>query len=296
MSLLQKGRQLIRAIMAWFRRPSIHNLNCFPGVHIPEDHDALSRGVEKLLDAGADINEIKRNHTMLAVAAYCGDIVLGSVLIQFGADLNECGGQPEFSPLYVSIFCEMYHFAFFLATVGARFGDVGARVPSVILYAPLSSRRPDVIKLVLDLIKDSNQKIHWEYVFLKTMWSGGLEACHLVFVRHGLLCFKDASFFNRAFYTAATAGYFDLMDMLIELRPQVLQAKWLVEQTHPRRLEQNTEYVAKLQELRSTPLSLSVLCIHAVRHFLQPNINEKVNSLELPEALKDDLRACVCQR
>ena len=289
------NEELMKSILKRMNKPTFYDLRQWINGDTPEQ--TISLLIQELLNVGADINEIRHMYTPLIRAVMGGPaLLLTQLLVRYGADINLGGdGSHGFrhSPLHMSISTCRYNHAAFFAKNGARF-DVNSENEIPLMGAVMFSH-PDIIELVLELVKESGREINLDSFVRLTMECDDREECALVFAQAGYMCSRDADFLNEIFHSAAAAGYIKFMDLLIEIRPQLVQCAWLRNMDLPDKLLIHADYVAKLLELSSQPLDLQTQCKFVIRSQLGPNFKTNVRSLPLPTKLKDYLSECVCQ-
>lgn len=96
--------------------------------------------------------------------------------------------------------------------------------------------------------------------------------------------------YSSFFYRAASQGLVNVMNVVMESNPYVLQDDWLVQSHIPNALRKHGEYVNFLLNCRRNPSTLLQLCRYTILAKLDSHVETTVDELPLPDTLKNCLR------
>ena len=224
---------------------------------------------------GANVHTSMRKHygfQALHFAARHGTCDTAALLLNHGAEIYDPAGpwkELENSPILQSIACN----------------------------------HPRLIELFLDLSAKCNHRIPLKLA-LSISIDHFSEKCAIIFLKQGVFIQKnetiirmgfvivsDVSAINASyFYLAADNGLVELMGLLAELNPLMLQEEWLVEESIPKTLRRRkSKFLYWLLEYRKEPSSLVKLCKSTICAHLGDYYISKVHELPLPKPLKSFL-------
>ena len=218
---------------------------------------------EKLLGAGASVDLTGFcGITALMEAAGKGNNKMCHLLLNHGANVNAVND----SRCNVLCYARKCETAVFLLEQGANvfsYPDRGIVEDSAVGVAV---RRGDtkLVKFYFEYCKTMHPRIPLEPLFIEALFHYK-ENCAIIVLQQLYFPYQTAkamSKLNRQsiFEKAASFAYFKLMRLLVELKPQVLQEKWLVQNHIPLPHKEHPDIIMWLLESRKQVPSLVKLC------------------------------------
>ena len=182
----------------------------------------------------------------------------------------------------------------------------GALISDKVIQTVVEYRYPDLLEYCLDhehqrlanvFQWDESKLEYYMRIFVYGTEKQSDERCFAVLLRWGIYTASMPSTQESAFLAAAYVGAIKTMRMMVELRPQCLQERWLAKGEIPlplaglglttNHIEECRKFAATLIETRKIPCSLMVLCRTKIIQSLGYKPFTKVPELPLPRAHKD---------
>ena len=253
----------------------------------------------QLLRAGATVDyPDEHGFTPLMAAAYCHNIDLCKLFLSYGADVN---ATSELSitrtALHAAVISSSYKIATLLLKHGARCLDSeessNATNKVSVIDCAMHFGNVNLLELFLDNVLQQGYTAPLESSFNKALELQD-EDCAITILRKGYYPLQQfaQSPSTTLFQSATSKGFFQLVKLLIELDPLVLQEEWLVEKNLARKRMQKTDFTYQLCLRRTQPPRLKGLCRSRILVQLAPCYSLKIKELPLPKPLQTFLR-CV---
>ena len=257
--------------------------------------DRHSRIVELLLSAGANANFVDgygdETPLMLSVEGRSRNTEIPRLLLNHNVDVNAVS-KYQLQALHWAMSFAPDETVTMLLEYGAEIHNPGNKLVGVSPFTlALKLGRPGLVNLFLDHCDKIHVHVPLELLF-KTAISLRSEECAVVILRRGYFQVRKSLEFKAGiscFEAAAGCGLRKLMGSMVELNPQFLQEKWLVDERVPFKLEQHPEFVSWLVKCRKQPPSLVKLSRCTVLAHLTTYSMAESMQLPLPKSLKEYL-------
>ena len=249
--------------------------------------------VQMLLNAGADPN-LRCAHLPLQLAICCGYVDICKILVDNGSEINTSieGCRPHCTAIHVAAGCGNLLIVQYLLAQGADIFNL--KSTSELISMVVMEDRADILEYCLQYTynKLGDNINYWRVALLRDALVFSARRCVSVLLCWGIYTCPQSTVdiegkrrfnINRTLSTLADdADGIDSIKMMIELNPQCLQERWLVEQLVPHKAS-----LEELIEARKHPPQLIHLCRAKVFQQLGYNPIPKAEKLPLPRMLKD---------
>ena len=318
-----KNLEIVKVLITNVHYPADPNLENEAGITPFEE--ALYSGsmelVKLLLDecrVKVDVNRIlKLSSTPLTFAIDCGNIALVKMLLESGADPNTCAKVKDI-PICRAVekenvdMCKLLlkynsnpnvnHYAglkliyfamrldnFQLVQLLVEHGvDIVSNPTMTFTEAVLCKNSAILDHCMQHMYHHLGDKVEWNEAQLGYVPFTSHTASVLVLLRWGLYTREsDMKLQPTGFHLAAKYGSIEVMQVMMELKPQCLQERWLVDDDIPVELQINEAFTAELIAIRQQPSRLDVICRAKITQLLGYSPFTKVLNLPLPHKLKN---------
>ena len=246
---------------------------------------------EQLLCAGASTTFCDGSTQFPAVvmATLSENVRIFNLLLRYGADVNARSDRTSALTLAVSLRSDK--FVQLLLKHGAQPCDIGLsdswdNFKNSPFSLAIAWNQCGTVKMFLNYFRERSIQLPWLQLLIKRAIKESSEDCAIIFLKQGIYPHHNSPQTSSLFHMAAEKGRRKLMNLLVELNPQLLQEEWLIKKKVPHKLCKHTSYISWLLEYRQQVPSLQKLCKSSILSQLDSYYKPKIRDLPLPKSLK----------
>jgi hypothetical protein len=257
----------------------------------PESMESI---LGELVNAGADMNEVHTcgliNPIIKAITER--NLTLCKILLRLGAEpAHTPDTQLNYaSPLSEAVWEGPEYVALLLQYTQKLTARDEFRGMCSALVRTVANTNFETLNLFMNWYENSEQEFPWVEAFDWCISCCKSSMAIGILQRPGVTLTDNHN--RESLDTAASRGSSDVMLVLIEHQPEVLQSEWLVNNNIPcgLRSRMHQDFVAWLRDVRSQPLSLQLICRLNILRQLRSRTKHYIEELPLPKLLKEYLK------
>ena len=250
--------------------------------------------VDQLIQAGANVDYPSARITPLMRAVICGNYDACLLLLNHGADVHLARANVHLSLCHLPVTAFYFaadhgklRIAELLIEYGAKVHDLTkpwddiARSP---IAASIFRKHHSISKLILDNCSKTNITIPLNILFNLAIKHEN-EECAIMILQQGYYPVVDKASCTLSLYKNAFSGMANLMSLVVELNPQVLQDEWLLK-NHPLSDMMQQVFPSWMLKKRKQPARLDQLCRSVILVHLESPYVPRIKELPLPKSLR----------
>ncbi|XP_061180289.1 putative ankyrin repeat protein RF_0381 isoform X2 [Saccostrea echinata] len=150
---------------------------------------------------------------------------------------------------------------------------------------------PAMVKLLLEYGYRIDKKYKWKETPLQHAINIHSEECAVTLIHYGCSLVPDAKWRGPSyFFMAVNENQMKVLKFMVALKPTFLNEKWLQRKKWPVSIYRRPDIIEWLEKESQRVQSLKELCRGRIFHYLGKFGIKKIDSLQLPETMKDYLR------